>query len=77
MYHCYIMYTVYYAVWRLCFLSRDSTVGDRPAKYCDQPCSTICVASLTIIFKKRLQSPHSIKWLAVHRLIQENRYGQH
>ena len=23
------MYTVYYAVWRLCFLSRESTVGDR------------------------------------------------
>ena len=78
MYHCHILlYTVYYAVWRLCFLLQEYTVGDRPAKYCHQPCSTICVVSLIIIYKKRLQSPHSIKWLAVHRLIQESRYGQH
>ena len=27
--------------------------------------------------KKMLQSPHSIKWLLVHRLIQESRYRQH
>ena len=77
MYHCHIMYTVYYAVWRLCFLSRESTTGERPAKYCDQPCSTICLVSLAILFKKRLQSPHNIKWLVVHVLIQESRYAQH
>ena len=77
MYHFHIMYTLCYAVWRLCFLSRESTVSDRSAKYCDQPCSTICVVSLIILFKKRLQSPHSIEWLAVNRLIQKSRYGQH
>ena len=77
MYHCHILYTVYYAVWRLCLLSQESTVGERPAKYCHQPCSTICVVSLAILFKKKLQSPHSIKLLVVYVLIQEIRYGQH
>ena len=77
MYHWYILYTAYYAVWRLCFLSREGTVGERPAKHCHQPCSIICVVSLIILYKKRLQSSHCIKWLVVHRLIQESRYGQH